>query len=199
MISMVPSLRGRDPRVVGIFGLADLACNLGTVARAVDPQDRREEAHKIRELVAEILGSNTPGSADRYLFNDDFQPCHPGRAGHHFRGGEGNRGSVMQGPKDAPAKALVWTQARKPDRDGHEHYQAKTAAGCYSVAAEYQPGKGFIGYRVTQSVADKRRVIASSITVDEGKALAQRDYEQGDADERTRQALQPMTIRVPLG
>jgi hypothetical protein len=25
-------------------------------------------------------------------------------------------------------------------------------------------------------------VIASSITVDEGKALAQRDYEQGDAD-----------------
>src|SRR5262249_43136373 len=76
---------------------------------------------------------------------------------------------------------------------------AKTAAGCYSVAAEYQPGKGFIGYRVTQSVADKRRVIASSLTVDEGKALAQRDYEQGDADERTRQALQPITIRVPLG
>ena len=35
--------------------------------------------------------------------------------------------------------------------------------------------------------------------VDEGKALAQRDYEQGDADQRTRQALQPMTIRVPLG
>ena len=27
------SLWGRDPRVVGIFGLADLACNLGTVAR----------------------------------------------------------------------------------------------------------------------------------------------------------------------
>jgi hypothetical protein len=105
----------------------------------------------------------------------------------------------MQGPKDAPAKALVWKQSRKPDPDGHKHYQAKTAAGCYSVAAEYQPGKGFIGYRVTQSVADKRRVIASSITVDEGKALAQRDYEQGDADERTRQALQPMTIRVPLG
>ena len=101
--------------------------------------------------------------------------------------------------KDAPAKALVWKQSRKPDWNGHKHYQAKTAAGCYSVAAEYQPGKGFIGYRVTQSVADKRRVIASSITVDEGKALAQRDYEQGDADERTRQALQPMTIRVPLG
>ena len=75
----------------------------------------------------------------------------------------------MRGPKDAPAKALVWKQSRKPDRDGHKHYQAKTAAGCYSVAAEYQPGKGFIGYRVTQSVADKRRVIASSITVDEGK------------------------------
>jgi hypothetical protein len=105
----------------------------------------------------------------------------------------------MQGPKDAPAKALVWKPSRKPDRDGHKHYQAQTAAGCYSVAAEYQPGKGFIGYRVTQSVADKRRVIAISITVDEGKALAQRDYEQGDADERTRQALQPMTIRVPLG
>src|SRR5262249_56596069 len=123
---------------------------------------------------------------------------HADRAGHHFRGGGGNRGSVMQGPKDAPAKALVWTQARKPDRDGHEHYQAKTAAGCYSVAAEYQPRKGFIGYRVTQSVAGKRPVIASSMTVDEGKALAQRDYEQGDADERTRQALQPITIRVPL-
>jgi hypothetical protein len=29
----------------------------------------------------------------------------------------------MQGPKDAPAKALVWKQSRKPDRDGH-----KTAA-----------------------------------------------------------------------
>jgi hypothetical protein len=58
----------------------------------------------------------------------------------------------MQGPKDAPAKALVWKQSRKPDRDGHKHYQAKTAAGCYSVAAEYQPGKGFIGYRVTQSL-----------------------------------------------
>ena len=101
--------------------------------------------------------------------------------------------------KDAPAKALVWKQSRKPDWNGHKHYQAKTAAGCYSVAAEYQPGKGFIGYRVTQSVADKRRVIASSITVDEGKALAQRDYEQGDADDRTRQAPQPMTIRVPLG
>jgi hypothetical protein len=100
--------------------------------------------------------------------------------------------------KTAPAKALVWKQSRKPDRNGHKHYQAKTAAGCYSVAAEYQPGKGFIGYRVTQSVADKRRVIASSITVDEGKALAQRDYEQGDADDRTRQAPQPMTIRVPL-
>src|SRR5499427_5791451 len=108
------------------------------------------------------------------------------------------RGSVMQGPKDAPAKALVWKQSRKPDRDGHKHYQAKTAAGCYSVVAEYQPGKGFIGYRVTQSVADKRRVIASSITADEGKALAQCDYEQGDADERTRQALQTITIRVPL-
>src|SRR5262249_12385987 len=105
----------------------------------------------------------------------------------------------MQGPKDAPAKALVWTQARKPDRDGHEHYQAKTAAGCYSVAAEYQPGKGFIGYRVTQSVADKRRVIARSITVDEGKALAQRDYEQGDADERPCPALRPMPMRVPVG
>src|SRR5215471_15052854 len=64
---------------------------------------------------------------------------------------------MMQGPKDAPAKALVWKLSRKPDRDGHKHYQAKTAAGCYSVAAEYQPGKGFIGYRVTQSVADKRR------------------------------------------
>jgi hypothetical protein len=49
------------------------------------------------------------------------------------------------------------------------------------VAAEYQPGKGFIGYRVTQSVADKRRVIASSITVDEGKALAQRDYPRREA------------------
>lgn len=95
-------------------------------------------------------------------------------------------------------RALVWKQSRDPDRDGHKHYQAKTAAGCYSVAAEYQPGKGFIGYRVTQSVADKRQVIATSITVDEGKALAQRDYEQGDADERTRQALQPITIRVPL-
>jgi len=42
-------------------------------------------------------------------------------------------------------------------------------------------------------------MIATSITVDEGKALAQRDYEQGDADERTCQALQPMTIRVPVG
>src|SRR5262249_38400864 len=104
-----------------------------------------------------------------------------------------------QGPKDAPAKALVWTQARKPDRDGHEHYQAKTAAGCYSVAAEYQPGKGFIGYRVTQSVADKRRVIARSITVDGGRALARRDHEQGGADARTRQPRPPMTLRFPVG
>src|SRR5262245_2016129 len=78
---------------------------------------------------------------------------HPGRAGNHFLGGGGKKGSMMQGPKDAPAKALVWKQSRKPDRDGHKHYQAKTAAGCYIVAAEYQPGKGFIGYRVTQSVA----------------------------------------------
>ena len=95
-------------------------------------------------------------------------------------------------------RALVWKQSRDPNRDDHKHYQAKTAAGGYSVAAEYQPGKGFIGYRVTQSVADKWRVIATSMTVDEGKALAQRDYEQSDADERTRQALQPITIRVPL-
>src|SRR5262249_20433373 len=105
----------------------------------------------------------------------------------------------MQGPKDVPAKALVWKQSRKPDRDGHKHYQAKTAAGCYSVAAEYQPGKGFIGYRVTQSVADKRRVIASSITVDEGKALAQRNYEHGHADARTRRPRRPMPTRVPPG
>ena len=27
------SLRGRDPRVVGSFGVADLACDLGTQAR----------------------------------------------------------------------------------------------------------------------------------------------------------------------
>ena len=59
-------------------------------------------------------------------------------------------------------RALVWKQSRDPNRDGHKHYQAKIAAGGYSVAAEYQPGKGFIGYRVTQSVADKRRVIAAS-------------------------------------
>src|SRR5262249_46140969 len=117
-----------------------------------------------------------------------------------LEGGRGGISSCTPVAKEAPAKALVWKQSRKPDWNGHKHYQAKTAAGCYSVAAEYQPGKGFIGYRVTQSVADKRRVIASSITVDEGKALAQRDYEQGGADERTRQAPQPMTtIRVPLG
>jgi hypothetical protein len=61
-------------------------------------------------------------------------------------------------------RALVWKQSRDPNRDDHKHYQAKTAAGGYSVAAEYQPGKGFIGYRVTQSVADKWRVIATSMT-----------------------------------
>jgi hypothetical protein len=27
------SLRGRDPRVVGVFGVVDLACDLGTGAR----------------------------------------------------------------------------------------------------------------------------------------------------------------------
>src|SRR5262249_61107523 len=66
-------------------------------------------------------------------------------------------------------RALVWKQSRKPDRDGHKHYQAKTVAGCYSVAAEYQPGKGFIGYRVTQSRADKRRGVGGRLTRRRGK------------------------------
>src|SRR5262249_47487134 len=105
----------------------------------------------------------------------------------------------MQGPKDAPAKALVWKQSRKSDRDGHKHYQAKTAAGYYSVAAEYQPGKGFIGYRITQSVADRGGVIGSITPVDEGRALAQGDYEKGAAAGRPPRALQPMPTRFPLG
>src|SRR5215831_19024417 len=146
----------------------------------------KTSSEKTRVLAAWCMGSQAFRSAPRSSWKS-------------FSRWPSKRGSVMQGPKDASAKALVWKQSRNPDRDGHKHYQAKTAAGCYSVAAEYQPGKGFIGYRVTQSVADKRRVIAISITVDEGKALAQRYYEQGDADERTRRAQQPMTIRVPLG
>jgi len=54
------SLRGRDPRVVGVFGVADLACNLGEAWQAVAFSAGGDGAARSPELPAQHVALRQP-------------------------------------------------------------------------------------------------------------------------------------------
>jgi hypothetical protein len=96
---------------------------------------------------------------------------------------------------DVALKALTW----KPtgELDGRPSFRAKAGCGYYEANAVIVSG-GQRLYEARHSIDGKQRRIGDAQDADEAKALAQSDYEQGDADKRTNQATQPMRLNVGL-
>ena len=92
-----------------------------------------------------------------------------------------------------------WTIIGK-GRDGRESFAAKIGRGRYDVSAMISPGAHHPNYySVTHYVGAKERRLTDAFgvaTADEGKALALADYTEGKAEERTKQAKQPVRFRI---
>ena len=56
-----------------------------------------------------------------------------------------------------------------------------------------------LGFGITHYAGRKQRTVGPMVaTADEGKTLAQTDYDRGEADERTQQADQPIGVGLKL-
>jgi hypothetical protein len=103
-------------------------------------------------------------------------------------------------PKRKAAPALVWKQI------GND-FKAKAGRGRYVVERGFIPeSKTEYFYEAAHYIDGKQRVVTPNsiagmetvTTADEAKAFAQRDWEQGNADERTHKQPPPKGFSIPL-
>jgi hypothetical protein len=102
-------------------------------------------------------------------------------------------------------KLLTWKVVSK-DRDGREGFRAKTpkGRGYYSVDAAWSDNVNF--YVATHHLGPKERTVSPQLlsarltilTPEDAMAFAERDWEQGNVDERTRKEQQPTRITIRL-
>src|SRR5262249_28410953 len=98
---------------------------------------------------------------------------------------------------------LTWKLTSK-DKAGHTAWKAKARRGHYEVHLQISDRKYFYG--AEHHIDGKKRTVTPEgwtacttiVTPDEAKEFAQRDWEQGGADERTREEPQPMHISIRL-
>jgi hypothetical protein len=87
-------------------------------------------------------------------------------------------------PKQRPVKALLWKAEGIP-RCHHPSYEASSGKGCYRIGPVFDFHKKFAGYLVhhqaNKSNFKNIRAAGFAQTAEKAKAIAQRDYDQGDA------------------
>jgi hypothetical protein len=195
-----PRRRGpRDPKAAFQSHLDKL---LDLIAGVEDLDNRRAMIEQVTVSAAKLMPDEPPPGADAVPdVAEEYARLQKAKRSARNAKAKARRNRAKA---EAPANGLDWKPTGFKGRDGREAFTAKAGRGRYDVSPAIGGSKSY--YVAEHVVSRKSRTVTprsasaseAVVTPDEAKLFAQRDWQRGGADERTRKEPQPIGISIPL-